>query len=334
MEQRCPLAPYGCTYSQRRLYPGSKGAHIIHSENLESFGLCLDGGQSAKSDVSGCRVNGYSANPESQSVKGNIRDGEDEGESCKYPKLEVEATSETLGCNDLNPEHDDSLKTDCNVCTTDTSNNDTLLNVNSTKSKCNALKDGINPRPKDVSMEIEDSVDRGSSVECASNVACPDQSDDRVTGACQGTLAEQQEKSSTEDSVDRGSSVECASNVASADQSEDRGTGACQGTRGEQREKSSTEESMQETSEVNMNSEDLEVAQSVSKVTGADYFSQLPFELLRYLMRFLDPFTINHLAMASKLLRQVCCSLLEERGMVVLQWEKHKGHWETTMKVN
>ncbi|XP_030849255.1 uncharacterized protein LOC574719 isoform X1 [Strongylocentrotus purpuratus] len=406
MEQRCPLAPYGCTYSQRRLYPGSQGAHIIHSENLESFGLCLDGGgksgksevsgchanghsanpesqsenletiglcldggQSGKSEVSGCRANGHSANPESHSeslesfglcldggqsgksevsgccanshsanpeslsVEGNTRNGEDEGESCKYPKLEAEAMSETLGCNDLNPEHDDILKTNCNVCTPDTSNNDTLPNENSTESKCNALKDGINTRPKDVSMEIEDSVDRGSSVECASNVASLDQSEERVTGACQGTLGAQQEKSSTEDSVDRGSSVECASNVASLDQSEERVTGACQGTLGEQQEKSSTEESMQETSEVNMNSEDPEDAQAVSKVTGADYFSQLPFELLRYLMRFLDPFTINHLAMASKLLRQVCCSLLEDRGMVVLQWEKHKGHWETTMKV-
>ena len=271
--------------------PGSQGAHIIHSENLESFGLCLDGGQSGKSEVSGCCANGiHSANPESQSVKGNTGDGEDKGESCKYPKLEVDATSETLGCNDLNPEHDDTLKTNCNVSTTDTSNSDTLLNVNSTESKCNALKDGINTRPKDVSMEIKDSVDRGSSVQCASNVASLDQSEERVTGACQGTLGEQQEKSSTE-------------------------------------------ESMQETSEVNMNSEDLEDAQAVSKVTGADYFSQLPFELLRHMMRFLDPFTINHLAMASKLLRQVCCSLLEERGMVVLQWEKHKGHWETTMKV-
>ena len=43
MEQRCPLAPYGCTFSQRRLYPGSQGARIIHSENLESFGLRVDG---------------------------------------------------------------------------------------------------------------------------------------------------------------------------------------------------------------------------------------------------------------------------------------------------
>ena len=64
-----------------------------------------------------------------------------------------------------------------------------------------------------------------------------------------------------------------------------------------------------------------------------DYLSQLPFELLRYLARFLDSFTINHLAMTSKLLRQVCCSLLEERGMVVLQWEKQRGRWKTTMKV-
>lgn len=53
-----------------------------------------------------------------------------------------------------------------------------------------------------------------------------------------------------------------------------------------------------------------------------DYLSSLPFELLQYLFRFLDSFSLSNTSMVSKLLRQVSSSLLEERGMVVLSWEK------------
>ncbi|XP_077978405.1 F-box only protein 30-like [Glandiceps talaboti] len=42
IEQRCPLASYGCTFSERRLYPGSKDAHIIHDRDLASFGIKPD----------------------------------------------------------------------------------------------------------------------------------------------------------------------------------------------------------------------------------------------------------------------------------------------------
>ncbi|XP_051578092.1 F-box only protein 30-like isoform X2 [Myxocyprinus asiaticus] len=39
MEQRCPLAYYGCTYSQRRLCPSVQGFRIIHDRHLGSFGV-------------------------------------------------------------------------------------------------------------------------------------------------------------------------------------------------------------------------------------------------------------------------------------------------------
>ncbi|KAM6467197.1 F-box only protein 30 isoform 2-T5 [Liasis olivaceus] len=39
MEQRCPLAYYGCTYSQRRFCPSAQGAKIIHDRHLRSFGV-------------------------------------------------------------------------------------------------------------------------------------------------------------------------------------------------------------------------------------------------------------------------------------------------------
>ncbi|XP_038052650.1 F-box only protein 30-like [Patiria miniata] len=64
-----------------------------------------------------------------------------------------------------------------------------------------------------------------------------------------------------------------------------------------------------------------------------DYLSLLPVELLRYLTWFLDPFTLNFLAQASRCLRLVCCSVLEERGMVVPQWEKMDGRWRVAKEV-
>lgn len=39
MEHRCPLAYYGCTFSQRRFYPSHQGAKVIHDRHLKSFGV-------------------------------------------------------------------------------------------------------------------------------------------------------------------------------------------------------------------------------------------------------------------------------------------------------
>ncbi|XP_070705714.1 F-box only protein 30-like [Pempheris klunzingeri] len=39
MEHRCPLAYYGCTFSQRRFYPSTKGAKVVHDRHLRSFGV-------------------------------------------------------------------------------------------------------------------------------------------------------------------------------------------------------------------------------------------------------------------------------------------------------
>ncbi|XP_062253739.1 F-box only protein 30a [Platichthys flesus] len=39
MEQRCPLAYYGCTFSQRRFCPSVQGFRIIHDRHLGSFGV-------------------------------------------------------------------------------------------------------------------------------------------------------------------------------------------------------------------------------------------------------------------------------------------------------
>lgn len=39
MEHRCPLAYYGCTFSQRRFYPSIKGAKVVHDRHLRAFGV-------------------------------------------------------------------------------------------------------------------------------------------------------------------------------------------------------------------------------------------------------------------------------------------------------
>ncbi|XP_072298970.1 F-box only protein 30-like [Eucyclogobius newberryi] len=39
MEHRCPLAYYGCSFSQRRFYPSNADAKVVHDRHLKSFGV-------------------------------------------------------------------------------------------------------------------------------------------------------------------------------------------------------------------------------------------------------------------------------------------------------
>ncbi|KAM9798186.1 F-box only protein 30-like [Neosynchiropus ocellatus] len=51
MEYRCPLAFYGCTFSQRRLYPVTPAGKVIYDQHLRSFGI-----QPCPSDVRSSRL--------------------------------------------------------------------------------------------------------------------------------------------------------------------------------------------------------------------------------------------------------------------------------------
>ena len=68
-----------------------------------------------------------------------------------------------------------------------------------------------------------------------------------------------------------------------------------------------------------------------------DTFSFLPFEVLQHVARFLDGFSLCNLALTSKLLRDVACSLLEEKGIVTQEWQREKvgdrNHWSIGYKV-
>lgn len=53
-----------------------------------------------------------------------------------------------------------------------------------------------------------------------------------------------------------------------------------------------------------------------------DPLSSLPLEILRQIAAYLDGFTLSQLSQVSHLMRAVCATLLQERGMVSLKWER------------
>ncbi|TRY99624.1 hypothetical protein DNTS_004818 [Danionella cerebrum] len=58
------------------------------------------------------------------------------------------------------------------------------------------------------------------------------------------------------------------------------------------------------------------------RARNTDALSRLPFEVLVHVAGFLDSFTLSQLALVSRLMREVCGTLLHDRGMVSLKWEK------------
>ncbi|KAM3600761.1 uncharacterized protein V6R79_002176 [Siganus canaliculatus] len=71
---------------------------------------------------------------------------------------------------------------------------------------------------------------------------------------------------------------------------------------------------------------------------GEDSLSSLPYEVLCHMASFLDSQSLSQLALVSQFMRQVCSSLLQDRGMVTLHWERktysHGGaKWRVKHKV-
>ncbi|KAK5858047.1 hypothetical protein PBY51_011244 [Eleginops maclovinus] len=69
-----------------------------------------------------------------------------------------------------------------------------------------------------------------------------------------------------------------------------------------------------------------------------DQLSGLPFEVLQHVASFLDSFSLCQLSRVSRTMREVCGSLLQMRGMVVLLWDKIRrpdgsSSWQITDKV-
>ncbi|XP_057875108.1 F-box only protein 40 isoform X1 [Melospiza georgiana] len=75
-----------------------------------------------------------------------------------------------------------------------------------------------------------------------------------------------------------------------------------------------------------------------SRGRSKDLLSSLPVEVLKYIAGFLDSFSLSQLSQVSVLMRDICATLLQERGMVLLVWEKkrysHGGaSWRARKKV-
>ena len=51
-------------------------------------------------------------------------------------------------------------------------------------------------------------------------------------------------------------------------------------------------------------------------------FTRLPFEILQKIALHLDGFSLNNLSMTCHLMQNLCCSLLDQKGIVSLVWEK------------
>nr|XP_021329100.1 F-box only protein 40-like [Danio rerio]XP_694708.3 F-box only protein 40-like [Danio rerio] len=67
-----------------------------------------------------------------------------------------------------------------------------------------------------------------------------------------------------------------------------------------------------------------------------DSLSNLPFEVLHHIASYLDSYTLSQLALVSRLFRDICATLLQERGMVAFKWRKksysHGGaRWKPTI---
>lgn len=64
-----------------------------------------------------------------------------------------------------------------------------------------------------------------------------------------------------------------------------------------------------------------------------DLLSSLPVEVLKYIAGFLDSFSLSQLSQVSVLMRDICATLLQEKGMVLLVWEKRRySHGGTSWK--
>ncbi|XP_053420854.1 F-box only protein 40 [Nycticebus coucang] len=62
--------------------------------------------------------------------------------------------------------------------------------------------------------------------------------------------------------------------------------------------------------------------------------TSLPLEILQYIAGFLDSISLSQLSQVSLLMRNICATLLQERGMVLLQWKKRYSHGRTSWRVH
>ncbi|KAM8771359.1 F-box only protein 40 isoform 1-T1 [Rhynchonycteris naso] len=63
--------------------------------------------------------------------------------------------------------------------------------------------------------------------------------------------------------------------------------------------------------------------------------TSLPLEILQYIAGFLDSISLSQLSQVSVLMRNICATLLQERGMVLLEWKKKRySHGGTSWRAH
>ncbi|XP_041366369.1 F-box only protein 30-like [Gigantopelta aegis] len=248
MEQRCPLAHRGCTFSFRRFQPRSNGAHITHSYLSESFGLVLNDLPQVK-----CLTN-KSAEPNA---------------CCDTHRTDDTVIPQSgLSPNDIRHARSvDVTNSNVSSLVCDTMETSCLSDVASTPLSFNASD-------YDYHHNDDDDVD-------LDNDGAKDVEID-VSGS---SVVSQQSHTSLV--------AEDNNNVI-------------------------VFTSQRAYSPILL----CTVQDSALTDVNSDLFMKLPFEVLRHVARHLDSFSLRNLALTSRLLRDVCCSLLNERGIVTTTWRK------------
>ncbi|XP_078334596.1 F-box only protein 30-like isoform X2 [Crassostrea virginica] len=63
--------------------------------------------------------------------------------------------------------------------------------------------------------------------------------------------------------------------------------------------------------------------------------TNLPMEILECILDYLDGFSLNNLSLTCTTLRNLCASMLHQKGMVLLEWGKqyNSNLWQIMKKV-
>ena len=248
MEQRCPLASYGCTYSLRRFSPHCQGDEVIYNTIVESFGVKSQLPSAGVSDPPDHRL------PGSTNFSKRQRD------------ISKESTPEIFTSKD----YDSEVKVHGNINYIKAAECD-----NSSKHTCSPDETTADVKADIVNQNVplDNAAYKANSTPTNWNVR---HNDNLLTSTEAGPIVDQPPSANNT----KHDGEECSRKLQ---------------------------------------------------------FEQLPFEMLQFICGFLDGFALCNLALTSRYLRQVCCSLLDDKGIVVPVWERRiqdgKKCWDIAYKV-
>lgn len=243
LEQRCPLAHYGCTFSIRRFHPKQKGDQVVFSNILESFGVKP-------------KVPGYHASQSHEGLQERIIEKietqcEENGRIQRA--ISHESTPEIFTSKDYN----------------------SAIKVNGNPSMVIQKADGTENSHQPITSHRTSPA--------ANQDPCPNKIETEPEDADQPMKSLETSPVANQDP--------CPNKIETGD----------------------------------------------SDCTPPDLLTSLPFEVIQHIAQCLDSYSMCNLALTSKILRDVCCSLLEQKGIVIQQWQREQVggriHWYISFKV-